>query len=680
MTVPRRPRTVDDEAGLSGARLELAVDAAGLGTFDGDPVTGRLVADERLVRLLGYDPSTFVPHADSLWARVHPDDVSLLRDQVERAVRAGDDLSAEFRVQLPDGRLRWVQSRGRRREVGGRARLLGVCWDATQLHDDRARVARVLETVPDPVYVVDERWRFTYVNSQACRLLERGPERLLGRVLWEEFPHVEGTLLWLRLRQAVASGLPEHFEEDVPHRPGVRTEVRAFPGPDGLLVHLRDVTRRHRAEREADAVRARERLVADVSREMSTALEPQEALRRLLRTLVPGWGDWAGAGLVGEGGSATLLTHHADPARGAALAQRLGHLDPAEGAVADGLAVLARGEGLLTRSDVARPELAALLQADSLVAAPLQARDRVLGVLVVARERGREPFTSADVALAADVGRRAGLAVDNARLYAASRAAAATLQRSLLTPLPQPERLEVAGEYLTASEQAQVGGDWYDAFVQPDGSVVLSLGDVMGHDLSAAAAMGQVRTLLRGVAYGRPASPADVLRRGRRGDAGARRRHAGHRGRGTPGPAARGPGRGRATGGVVRGGAPAAGPCCGRTARWSSPTARTTCCWALDPGTSRRCRTEELRPGDAVLMFTDGLVEQRGRPLEQGVAALCEALRGQAHVPLPRLCSRLLGLLLPQEREDDVALLAVRLHPRDLRPTVDVAGWDARAL
>ena len=669
--------SVGADLALSGARLELAVDAAALGTFDSDVTTGRLVADDRLVALYGYDADTWVPHVDSLWSRIHPDDAARVREEVDRA-GAGGDLVVEFRVRLPDGRSRWVLARGRRVVVAGRPRMLGVAWDTTEAHDGRTRVARVLETVPDPVYVVDAEWRFTYVNAHACRLLERGRDTLLGRVLWEEFPHVEGTLLWLRLRQAVASGLPEQFEEEVPHRPGVWTEVRAFPGPDGLLVYLRDVSRRRRAEQEAEAVRERERLVADISRDVATALEPEAVLRRLLLALVPRWGDWAGAGLVGEGGSSTLLTHHADPVAAQALAERTARLDPGEGVVAEALAALARGEGLLARRDVVRPELAATLQAESLVAVPLQARDRVLGVLFAARDPGREQLTSADVALVADVGRRAGLAVDNAVLYSTQRAAVTTMQRSLLTPLPQPERLEVAGEYLTASESAQVGGDWYDAFVQPDGSVVLSLGDAMGHDLAAAAAMGQVRTLLRGIAYGRPTPPQEVLRAVDEAMEGLAVETL-------------------ATAVVARlDGAPQ-GEDETRRMTWSAaghpppvvlradgtveqPDGQHDLLLGLDPRTPRRSSTVELRPGDAVLVFTDGLVERRGRSLDEGVAALVEVLRGTADVPLPQLCADVVATLLPQEREDDVALLAVRLHPRDLRPEVDVAGWDARPL
>src|SRR3712207_594986 len=98
------------------------------------------------------------------------------------------------------------------------------------------------------------------------------------------------------------------------------------------------------------------------------------------------------------------------------------------------------------------------------------------------------------------VAARAGLVLDNARLYRQQRDLAEGLQRSLLTAPPEPDHSQVVVRYVPAAEAAQVGGDWYDAFLQPDGATVVVIGDVVGHDTRAAAAMSQVRTLLRGIA------------------------------------------------------------------------------------------------------------------------------------------------------------------------------------
>ena len=144
---------------------------------------------------------------------------------------------------------------------------------------------------------------------------------------------------------------------------------------------------------------------------------------------------------------------------------------------------------------------------------PLRAHGRTLGTLALVNGPDRAPLGPGDLAVAADVGRRAGLAVESAQLYGVQRRASEVLQRSLLTRAPDTDHLEIASRYRPAAHEAQVGGDWYDAFLQPDGATVVVIGDVVGHDIGAAAAMGQLRNLLRGTAYGSPDGPAEILHR-----------------------------------------------------------------------------------------------------------------------------------------------------------------------
>ncbi len=158
-------------------------------------------------------------------------------------------------------------------------------------------------------------------------------------------------------------------------------------------------------------------------------------------------------------------------------------------------------------------DVARTLGAASLMIVPLTARRHVLGTAALVRGFGRRPFNDADLRLAVDLGRRAGMALDNARLHTQAHDIAITLQRSLLpVALPEVPGRQFAAQYLPAGGDSQVGGDWWDVFSLPDGAIGLAIGDVMGHDITAAAAMGQLRSVLRTCAWAGD-KPAVVLDR-----------------------------------------------------------------------------------------------------------------------------------------------------------------------
>ena len=142
---------------------------------------------------------------------------------------------------------------------------------------------------------------------------------------------------------------------------------------------------------------------------------------------------------------------------------------------------------------------------------PLIGQEHPVGMLSVVNSRARGPFSEGDLDLLRDAAARAGLVLDRARLYRQQRDVAETLQRSLLHPPPDNERVTIAVAYVPAAEVAQVGGDWYDAFNQPDGAITLIIGDVMGHDLLAAAAMGETRMLMRTLSVQHVGAPARTL-------------------------------------------------------------------------------------------------------------------------------------------------------------------------
>jgi light-regulated signal transduction histidine kinase (bacteriophytochrome) len=256
-------------------------------------------------------------------------------------------------------------------------------------------------------------------------------------------------------------------------------------------------------------------------------------------------------------------------------------------------------------------------------------------------------------------------------LYARSRSivrAAETLQRSLLTDPPQPAHLQVAVRYVPAAREAQVGGDWYDVFQQPDGSTVLVIGDVVGHDTEAAACMSQLRGVLRGIAFDSREGPAQVLTRldaaiaglqlgalatvliGRLEAAPADHAAGAHHLRGASAghlpPLVLGPD--------------------GTQRLLASPHAGLLL--GVDPATVRTESEAVLERGSTVLLYTDGLVERRDQGFDDGIEQLGSALAEEGDRPVEDMCDALLRRLIPQGAEDDVALVAVRLLPRATDP------------
>ncbi len=254
---------------------------------------------------------------------------------------------------------------------------------------------------------------------------------------------------------------------------------------------------------------------------------------------------------------------------------------------------------------------------------------------------------------------------------------AEALQQSLLTPPPEPDHLHLVVRYRTAIDVAQVGGDWYDAFMQPDGATMLVIGDVVGHDSLAAARMGQLRGLLRALAYaadGNPAAdtPAAILTRFE------------HAARGLSVDTL-------ATAILARVERVPDDPDSGRrTLRWSNAghpapvllrrdgtvvllERRPDLLLGVDPDTRREDHTVELPDGSTLLLYTDGLVERRDASLDDGIEGLRAALTDLAERPLEELCDTVLRRLEPHTGADDIALIAVRAYPDDL-PRPAVAG------
>ncbi|MEU6081477.1 SpoIIE family protein phosphatase [Streptomyces sp. NPDC047108] len=304
------------------------------------------------------------------------------------------------------------------------------------------------------------------------------------------------------------------------------------------------------------------------------------------------------------------------------------------------------------------------------ILAPLRGRRRVIGAAVFFRRPERPAFEGDDLLVAAQLATHTALGVDKAVLYGREAYIADALQRTMLPEtLPQPTGVRLASRYLPAAETARVGGDWYDAIPLPGSRVALVVGDVMGHSMTSAAIMGQLRTTAQTLA-GLDLPPQEVLHHldeqaQRLGsdrmatclyavyDPVAHRimvANAGH-----PPPVLLHLG-GRAEVLRVPPGAPIG-----------------------VGGVDFEAVELDAPAGATLLLYTDGLVESRMRDVWTGIEQLREKLTATARLtgpdhppPLEPLCDEVLDMLGPGDRDDDIALLAARFD--GIAPS-DVAYW-----
>lgn len=307
-------------------------------------------------------------------------------------------------------------------------------------------------------------------------------------------------------------------------------EPRPFsPDQRALLLTLADQTAQaldRAIQHEAERARRRR---AELLERLTTALEREMTVRGRAQLatelVVPEVGDFATIERRDDQGWCVLGLHHRDPALEPVLRtlRREHRLDPAEEHSVAQTAVTGRPRLVAPITPEMRAAMAPDAQAAALltrleptstVMLPLHARGHLTGALVLGRAGAeRDPLGPDDVTFGEEIASRLGVALENAQLYEQQREIAVGLQLSLLPEaVPELPGNRLAVRYRPGQHHMEVGGDWYDAFELPDGRLALAVGDVVGRGLSAAAAMGRLRTAL--AALGPEADrPAVLLRR-----------------------------------------------------------------------------------------------------------------------------------------------------------------------
>jgi PAS domain S-box-containing protein len=393
------------------------------------------------------------------------------------------------------------------------ASRLGLALDHAGLFSDLESVERrmdaVMSKIPEAVVVHDAGGRLVFANDvmgswfgleSGKELVESGAATLRETVeLFSEDGARIGEVDLVASR--LASGQMPFRQllrmvtlEDRRER-WVALTSDAIPGPEGeplyAVTTLEDVTETKRSE-------IGQRLLARTGELLSAGNDFQTTVRSVAEIAVPGFAEWCTVKLISRDGMVEQsAVAHADPASGE-LAVELRDTHPVGIETGPILAPILDG-GDAQRLNVSEKELRGITGDDrhlqvlpeetsgEAIIAPLRAGDRLIGVLLCVNGPGRAPFQDSDVGLAAEIGARAGMAVENVRLAEMRREIADSLQHGLRPPeLPKIDGWEVATLYRPAGELNEVGGDFYDAFEVDNGWMVV-VGDVVGRGARAAA-------------------------------------------------------------------------------------------------------------------------------------------------------------------------------------------------
>ncbi|MEV5984604.1 SpoIIE family protein phosphatase [Streptomyces sp. NPDC052051] len=559
-----------------------------------------------------------------------------------------------------------------------------------RIETDLAASQAIFGQSPFGFLLIDTELRVRRANQRFASVFGGTPDDHRGRRVHDYLPATEADRVATTLRRVLETGesiTDMHVTGFVPgsderkHWSANLYRVHSGSGRTlGVAWLSTDVTGRRAAAREAAAARRNLALLNEAGARIGNSLDLETTARELLDVVVPGFCDLATVdlhqGLLVGDETPPGLTDGSVELRRVAFSSAVSGVPFATGPAPVPV-------GSVHHYAFNSPWAAALRSGrprhipagdggliQSTLAVPMVAHDTVVGLAQFSRTKGSEPFGERDRALAVELAARAAVCIDNARLYRREHERALILQRSLLPPGdPEASGLDIACRYLPGNAATEVGGDWFDVIELPGHRTALVVGDVMGRGLRAAVAMGELRTAVRTLAL-LDLEPAEVL---------------------------------SALDEIARGlGAPSEA---GRTSRQPrdaelSEVYLATCVYAVyDPVTRHITFANAghlppvlVEPGESALMldvppgmplgvggepfeevevelpegallalYTDGLVESRDHPLDEGLQAFVGALT-DSNRPLEDVCDHVLTALDTHHGEDDIALLMARIQ------------------
>ncbi|QTZ90756.1 SpoIIE family protein phosphatase [Streptomyces auratus] len=527
-------------------------------------------------------------------------------------------------------------------------------------HAEALAAVDYLERLPGGCCALDLEGRFTLVTTGAAELLGEQEARLLGSRPWDALPWLRDPAFEDRYRAAVISRRPMSFTACRP--PDQWLTFRLFPDARGLSVWIGPSGKdygpvaRPPAHGEVVPVRAGQIYhVLHLAAALTEAVGVQDVVDLIAGQIVPAFGAQGMIMYAAEGGRLHTIGHRGYPPEAVAAFEGVA-LDAAN---SPAVRALATGEPCFfsspEESERDYPGLLQLTGKASRAVLPLVVSGRPVGCCILSYTRPRT-FSPEERQVLTSLAGLIAQALDRARLYDTKQQLAHDLQAGLLPhSLPAVPGFAVAGRYLPSTRGMEIGGDFYDLIRLDEGHIAAVIGDVQGHNATAAAFMGQARTAVRAYATA-GVSPGEVLARTNRlltdldpdlftsclyVRIDLRTRRACLAGAGHPPPILRHPDRHTSVVHVPPG-----------------------LLLGIDPDARYSATEITLPPKSVLALYTDGLVETPGVDPERSVADLAGRLNDAPPVGPERLADTLLeNQHADTDRQDDVALLLLSVLP-----------------
>ncbi|WP_435826719.1 SpoIIE family protein phosphatase [Nonomuraea dietziae] len=536
--------------------------------------------------------------------------------------------------------------------------------EAAPLTDPAEILGAMVARLPEGICTLDVKGRLTYVSPRGAALLGESPLRLIGAQPWTVLPWLDDPVYEDRYRRAMISQQPSSFVALCPPERWLAFDL--YPSISGITVRISP------APLETEAAPAHT-LPIDVALPIRTgaiyhvlhlastltqAAGVRDVVTLVADQIMPAFGAQAVALLAAEEGLLRVVGHRGFPPH---IIEQYGRLTLTSPTPSIRAMVTGVPNFFESHDELYQIYPSAVAPDDGMAAwalLPLIASGRPVGTCVLAF-REQHSFTVEDRAVLTSLGGLIAQAMERARLYDAKSELARGLQEGLLPhALPRIPGLDAAARYLPGTEGMDIGGDFYDLIRLPDGAAAAIIGDVQGHNVTAAALMGQIRTAVRAYAAA-GADPGEVMYRTNQMltdlDPGlfascvyvhldlprceARLARAGH-----PEPLVRHPNGDveviHVPGGLLLG---------------------------IEPETEYPCTNVPLEVGSLLALYTDGLIEVPGIDIDDGLAALGTRLASDGDQPLNELAESLIrNVEEVGRRSDDVALLLLRLAAESL--------------